>query len=119
MPTEHLLGENLGEKNKKTWESVRAVDTIMNTSLATKRVHKTNDYNYRLSAMYRRSRGFRFTWHVHMRRPLQAWGPVTHTITNWLNTVLSLTSTIQEGHKAEQPFAPTGVFPGRFIRTGE
>ena len=40
LPTEHLLGENLAEKNKKAWESARAADTVMNTSLSPKKWRK-------------------------------------------------------------------------------
>ena len=34
LPTEHLLGEDLGERNKKVLKSACASDTVMNTSLA-------------------------------------------------------------------------------------
>ena len=38
FPTEHLLREDLGERNKKVLKSARASDTVMNTSLAPKKM---------------------------------------------------------------------------------
>ena len=37
LPTEHLLGEDLGERNKKVLKRIRASDTVWNTSLAPKK----------------------------------------------------------------------------------
>ena len=41
MPTEHLLGEHLGNKKRKYG---RAANTVMKTLLATERWHKSGDY---------------------------------------------------------------------------
>ena len=58
LPTEHLLGEDLADKNKKVIKVARASDTVMNTSLAPKKWRKSGDY-YRPAQTIRRARGFR------------------------------------------------------------
>lgn len=57
LPTEHLLGEDFGERNKKVSKNVRAADTVMNTALTSKKSCKTNDYN-RPATMNRTAHGF-------------------------------------------------------------
>lgn len=58
LPTEHLLGEDLGDRNKKVLKSARASDTVMNTSLAPKKWRKSADF-YRPTFTTRRTRGYR------------------------------------------------------------
>lgn len=73
LPTEHLLGENLGDKNKKVIRSARAADTVMNTSLAPKKWRKSGDY-YRGTTVNRRARGYRGGRGGHQRAgPYNAW----------------------------------------------
>ena len=58
LPTEHLLGEDLGERNKEVIKSARAADTVMNTSLAPKKWRKSGEF-YRPPWVNRRARGYR------------------------------------------------------------
>ena len=58
LPIEHLLGEDLGERNKKVIKIARASDTVMNTSLAPRKWRKSGEY-YRNPLASRRARGYR------------------------------------------------------------
>ena len=74
LPTEHLLGENLGERNKKVIESARASDTVMNTNLAPRKWRKSGDF-YRPALGGRRARGYRGGRGAQSRSgPYQNWG---------------------------------------------
>ena len=51
-----LLGEDLAEKDKKIIKSARASDTVMNTPIAPRKWHPSNDYYQRSYASLVRAR---------------------------------------------------------------
>ena len=55
--TEHLLGENLGDKNKVLMKSLRASDNCMQTSLAYRGKRRQQQDSFRQNTPYSRPRG--------------------------------------------------------------
>ena len=58
MLTEHLLGENLGDRNKQLLKSMRASDSCMQTSLAYRGKRRQQQERMRQTTPYNKFRGF-------------------------------------------------------------